>query len=117
MPWPIRILIENLSFSTADQPLARSGDFHVGDTAFHVTLTPSDGLWGKCLRNLQQGLRVHVLVPHGMVQGAEQNAELTAPGRISVSSIESFVAQNVDELSGFAIETDKSMLVEFPLSL
>ncbi len=70
--------------------------------------------------------------------GARQNAEAIAPGKIAVESIESFVGQNIEELSSFskseiangfrsllkiynervdAVETDKSVLVEVPPNL
>ena len=52
------------SVSTADQQLGRAGDFLVGDTAFHVTVVPMQPVYDKCKRNLQDGLRVYLLVPH-----------------------------------------------------
>jgi len=77
-------------------------------------------------------------MPERALAGARQNAELMILGRIAVESIESFVGQNIEELSyitrdklkhGFrrlletynervdAAETDKSMLVEIPRNL
>jgi len=37
------IEIGNESYSTADEQLDRPGDFYVGDTAFHVTVSPMSG--------------------------------------------------------------------------
>ena len=91
--------VENHSYSTADDQLGRPGDFYVGDTVFHVTVNPAPGLYEKCKRNLEDGYRVYVLVPDALLVGARQNAELVAPGRIFTQSVESFVAQNVEELS------------------
>ena len=133
-----RETVENKSFSTADQQLGRSGDFELGKTAFHVTVAPMPGVFERCKQNLKRGLAVYLIVPHGALEGTRQNAELTSPGEISVTSIEGFVSQNVDELSGFSIssrknelralietynsrvdqiENDKSMLIDIPANL
>lgn len=130
--------IGNESYSTADMQLKRPGDFRVGDTVFHVTVSPMSAVYEKCKRNLEQGLKVYLLVPDRLVAGTRQNAELQAAGRITVQSIESFVSQNVDELSQFsnrevrkefrqllecynkrvdAVETNKSMMIEIPDNL
>ena len=130
--------ISNESYSTADVQLGRPGDFYVSDTVFHVTVAPMSGVYEKCKRNLEQGLKVYLLVPDRLMAGTKQNAELQAAGKISVQSIESFVSQNVDELSQFSnrevrkefrrllevynkrvdsIETNKSMMIEIPANL
>lgn len=44
--------ISNESFSTADDQLGRSGDFHVNDTVFHVTVAPAAAVYDKCKLNL-----------------------------------------------------------------
>jgi len=132
------LTIGNESYSTADQQLGRAGDFLVGDTAFHVTVSPQDGLFVKCRRNLDDGLRVYVLVPERRLAAARQMADLAAEARIAVECIESFVGQNVEELSQFTesavrseflnllslynqrvdgTEMDKSMLIELPRNL
>lgn len=130
--------ISNESFSTADDQLGRYGDFHINDTVFHVTVSPMTGVYEKCKQNLANGLRVFLLVPEKVRQAAKQNAEAVAPEKITVEAIESFVAQNIDELSGFShkqlidgfrrlletynarvdrAENDKSFLVEIPRNL
>jgi len=130
--------IRNSSFSTADDQLGHPGDFLVGDTAFHVTISPMFGVYEKCKHNIENGFRVYLLVPAGKFAAAKENAEEIAPGKIAVESIESFVSQNIEELSDFskdrlahgfyrllktyndrvdAIEIDKSMLVEIPRNL
>ena len=132
------ILISNESYSTAVNQLGRPGDYHVGDTAFHVTVAPMPAVYERCKRNIEDGLRVYLLVPDRSLVGARQNAEATAPGRIAVEAIESFVGQNIEELSTFsksrlidgfrrlletynrrvdAVENDKSMLIEIPRNL
>jgi len=130
--------IGNESYSTADDQLDRPGDFSFGDTSFHVTVAPMPGIYEKCQRNIDNGLRVFLLVPDKSLVGARQNAEATVAGKIAVESIESFVSQNLEELSSFsrdklkdgfrcllkmynkrvdAIETDKSLLIKIPKNL
>ncbi|MBZ5512088.1 MAG: DUF4928 family protein [Acidobacteriia bacterium] len=130
--------VRNESYSTADQQGGRAGDFEISNTVFHITVSPSAGHFDKCQRNLQAGLRPYVVVPSGMLEGARQNAEHIAPGQIAVVSIESFIAQNIDELGRFdsdasreqlrsllvaynvrvdAVENDKSLLIDIPPNL
>ena len=132
------IPISNDSYSTAVNQSGRQGDFHVGDTVFHVMVAPTLTVYERCKRVIDDGFGVYLLVPDRFEAGARQNAEITAPGQIPVQSIESFVAQTVDELSAFSmkklieglrrlletynqrvdsIENDKSMLIEIPKNL
>jgi hypothetical protein len=132
------IPIGNESYSTADMQLGRAGDFQVGDTVFHITVSPMSAVYEKCKRNLEQGLKVYLLVPDRLVAGTKQNIELQAAGRIAVQSIEAFISQNIDELSQFfiseakkafrqfleiynervdAVETNKSMMIDIPANL
>jgi hypothetical protein len=130
--------ISNESYSTADVQLGRVCDFLVGNTAIHVTVSPMAGVFGKCKRNLDQGYRPLLIVPHDKVLGSMQLAEEIAPGRIMVTSLESFISQNIEELSDFSsdnlkvkirslldtynfrvnqTEMDKSLLIEIPENL
>jgi hypothetical protein len=132
------IKVSNDSYSTADVQLGRKGDFLIADTAFHVTVAPMPAVYEKCKTNVDAGWRVYLLVPESAVVGARQNAELLAQGKVAVESIESFVGQNVEELSTFshkglltefskllatynervyATESDKSMMIEIPVNL
>ena len=132
------IKIRNESYSAADVQSGLKGDFEIGDTVFHVTVSPMPKLYEKCERNLQEGFKVYILVPEETVYGTKQNVDLIGIGRISVESIDSFIGQNIDELSEFSkrenlkeflnlltiynkrveqIESDKSLLIEIPRSL
>ncbi|HUQ95986.1 MAG TPA: DUF4928 family protein [Bryobacteraceae bacterium] len=132
------IKVPNFSYSTSDQQQGRPGDFHLGETAFHVTVAPMLGVYARCKENLRNGLGVYLIVPHRGLEGARQNAELEAPGRITVDSVEAFVGGNIDEMSTFSrknvvrqfrllletynyrvneIENDKSTMVEIPTAL
>ncbi len=131
------IKVGNESYSTADDQLDRPGDFCLGDTAFHVTVAPMPGVYERCKRNIDEGYRVYLLVRERSLVGTRQNVAQMS-GKVSVQSIESFVAQNMDELSAFvqdrlssglrhllevyndrvdAAELDKSMLIEIPKNL
>lgn len=129
------IEVRNESFAAADEPSGHPGDFLVGQTVFHITVSPNADHYEKCRRNLSEGFRVYLLVPDAVVIGARQNAENIAIGKIAVESVESFVSQNIEELGEFSasgltdglsrllilynarvdeIEHDKSLLIDVP---
>jgi len=131
-------LLRNESCGTGYGHLGHLGDFHVGDTDFHVTVTLTLATFETYKRKTEYSFRTVILVPDRILAGARANAEAVAPGRIAVESIESFVGQTVDELSAFSknrllddfrhllelynqrveeVESDKSMLIELPQSL
>ncbi len=93
--------IRNKRFSVSDAQGGFAGDFEVGKTVFHVTVAPMPELFEKCRDNLEGGMRVYLLVPDSRIVGTKQNAELCGAGRITVESIEGFVATNVDERCEF----------------
>lgn len=130
--------IENNAASTADRPTGRHGDFFVGDTAFHVTVAPMTPVFEKCLINVSEGFKAYVVVPAAKLNAAREMAQQICGGQIAVESLESFVSQNIDELSQFrgdtlktnfvelvkiynkrvdAVEIDKSLMIELPSSL
>lgn len=99
------IVITNEPASAADEPTHRSGDFHVGDTVIHVTMAPQDAVFAKCQANLRQGLRVYLLVASKRLTLATTKAQKYGiADAIVVKSIESFVAQNLDEMAAFSSE-------------
>lgn len=132
--------ISNQSYSTADQQTDRPGDFLVGDTAIHVTMSPGDNLMSnRCRNNLQNNFRPLVLVPELRVEAARQLADNAGIGdRVAVSSVEEFVGTNIEELATFtsqgirsglrallerynqrveAVESDPSLRIEIPGNL
>lgn len=91
------------SFSTADAPGGRAGDFLIEDVAIHVTTAPSEAVIEKCRNNLNDGLRVVlVTLQRGMAvaEGLAGNAAIS--DRIDVFEIEQFIALNLYELGRFA---------------
>ena len=96
--------IRNSAASAADKQSDESGDFEINDCVFHVTVSPNSGHYDKCQANLANGFRVFLLVPDKILAVTRQYIELHLSGRVSVESIESFVSQNIEELSEFASE-------------
>lgn len=95
--------IEHNSFSTADAPSNRAGDFLVGDVAIHVTTAPSELLIRKCRDNLDEGLRPLIVTGKkgwAVAEGLASNSGLG--DRIDVFEVEQFMAANLYELGSFA---------------
>jgi hypothetical protein len=132
------IKVSNESASTADMQTQRPGDFLIGHTAFHVTVAPMPAVYDKCKHNISQGYKPFLLVPDNKLLGARQLAEQASEQQITAESIESFVSQNINEISNFnkndlsnsfkelveiynrrvdEVETDKSLMIELPSNL
>lgn len=130
--------IRNSAASAADEQTDEQGDFQINDCVFHVTVSPNRGHYDKCLQNLGNGYRVFLLVPDSALAGSRQISELEMNNRVSVESIESFISQNIEELSEFSseqvarniksligeynerlseVETDLSIQIETPRAL
>ena len=94
--------IDNFSYTTADQQLGRQGDFVIGDTVFHVTVSPMPPVLKKCEENLRNGYRSLLLVPDSRLQAARQMADaINIHDRVGIVAIESFVGHNIEELGEF----------------
>jgi hypothetical protein len=94
--------LQHNSFSTADAPGGRAGDFFLGDVAIHVTTSPGEALIERCRENLNDGCRpVLVTLQRGLTvaEGLATNAGLAE--RIDAFEIEQFVALNLYELAKF----------------
>jgi hypothetical protein len=133
-----QVAVENFSFNSSGAGQGRPGDFYVGDTAFHVTVSPMAGVYDRCRANLGAGHRAYLIVPDRSLVGARQNAEAASPGRIFVKSLEAFVGGGIDRMSTFgrtntihqfcelletynarvdAVEVDKSLMIQIPPNL
>lgn len=132
------IRISNESANTADQPTGRSGDFTIGDTVFHVTVHPMTSVFDKCRENIKDGLKAFLLVPDSSLTGSRMWALKDGVELFAVESLESFISQNIEEISAFdpkyrknslfnliylynqrvdQAETDKSLMIELPSNL
>ncbi len=90
------------SFSTADAPSGRSGDFVIGDVAIHVTTSPGEALIERCQGNLDSGnLPMLVTVDRGMPVAVGLATNKGVEERIDIFEIEQFVALNLYELGQF----------------
>lgn len=95
--------IENQSYTTADQPTGRAGDFMVNDTVVHVTLSPTEALLTKCRGNIEQRYRPMVVTPSDKMDAARVMAEhLGIAERVTIRGIEEFIAGNVDEMAEYS---------------
>lgn len=98
-------IVDHNSFSTADAPGGRSGDFLLGDVAIHVTTSPGEGVIEKCRDNLNEGLKAVIVTLQKGTTVAEGLAENQGIGeRIDVFEIEQFIALNLYELGKFGAE-------------
>ncbi|MFI1864528.1 DUF4928 family protein [Streptomyces jumonjinensis] len=92
------------SYTTADVQTGRAGDYQIGDTAIHVTMSPGEKVFlERCADNLSHGYRPRVLVPQDRVAAAVQLAEnYGMSDRVAIQSIEDFVGTNIEEIGGFS---------------
>ena len=97
--------VEHHSFSTADAPGNRIGDFPISDVAIHVTVTPGEAVIERCQDNLNDGYKpVLVTIQKGIAvaEGLADNKGLAE--RIDIFEIEQFVALNLYEWGKFEAE-------------
>jgi hypothetical protein len=99
---------EHNSFSTADAPGARAGDFFIGDVAIHVTTSPGEALIERCRENLNDGHQpIVVTLQRGLTVAEELARNVGLADRIDFFEIEQFVALNLYELGRFGAEGRK----------
>ena len=104
---------EHNSFSTADAPGQRKGDFFVGDVVIHVTTSPGEAVIERCRDNLNDGYRPILVTLQRGLTVAEALADNKGIGhRIDVFEIEQFVALNLYELGRFGSAGRKTALVD-----
>ena len=96
------VKVGHRSFSTADAPGDRTGDFSIGDVAIHVTTTPGEAVIGRCLENLNGGYKpVLITIRRGVAfaEGLADNKGLAE--RVDIFEIEQSVALNLYEWGAF----------------
>lgn len=105
--------IQHNSFSTADAPGSRAGDFLIGDVAIHVTTSPGEAVIEKCRENSNDGLRpMLVTLQRGLTvaEGLAGNAGLA--DRIDIFEVEQFVALNLYEWGKFGADGRKTAVAD-----
>lgn len=96
---------EHNSFSTADAPSSRAGDFLIGDVTIHVTTSPGEAVIERCRENLNDGYKPILVTIQSRVATAEGLADNKGlANRVDIFEIEQFVALNLYELGEFAAE-------------
>jgi Domain of unknown function (DUF4928) len=104
---------EHNSFSTADAPGARKGDFFLGDVAIHVTTSPGEAVIERCRENMNDGHRPIVVTLQRGLTVAEGLANNVGLGdRIDIFEIEQFVALNLYEIAKFAAEGRRTAVTD-----
>ena len=86
--------------SAGDAQAEPPGDLLLGTTAFHVTAAPGKEVIAKCGDNLTAGYHPVLLVPGEMVERTRGMADAEGlADRITIASLEDFVAVNIIEMS------------------
>lgn len=103
--------VEHNSFSAADAPTSRAGDFELGSAIIHVTKTPSEGLVRKCKANCESGLNPVIITSDRSVSVAETMCgNLGIENRVDVISICQFLVMNSLEGGQFEARQVKAHL-------
>ena len=94
--------IEHHSFSTADGPRGRTGDFELSDVCIHVTTSPGEAVIERCNENIEAGFRPILITTQKGLSAAEVHAESqNLDERIDIFEIEQFIALNLYEIGRF----------------
>jgi hypothetical protein len=89
-------------FSVADAPGGRSGDFEIGNSSLHVTMTPGESVMRKCAANLAAGRQPIVITRLEMLAAADAFAEEQGIlEQLDILDAEQFLVANLYELGGF----------------
>jgi hypothetical protein len=97
--------LQHNSFSTADAPNERAGDFFLGDVAIHVTTSPGEAVIERCRENLNDGHRpILVTLQKGLTVAEGLASNVGLADRIDAFEIEQFIALNLYEIARFAAE-------------
>ncbi len=101
------------SFSTADAPGQRAGDFFIGDVAIHVTTSPGEAVIERCRENIEKNQRpVLVTLQRGLAAAEVLAENRRLANRIDMFEIEQFIALNLYELGQFGEEGRKTAVAD-----
>jgi hypothetical protein len=105
--------VQHNSFSTADAPGARAGDFVIADVAIHVTTSPGEAVIEKCRENLNDGYRpMLVTLQRGLTVAEGLAGNVGLADRIDTFEIEQFVALNLYELGKFGADGRRTAVTD-----
>lgn len=94
--------IQHNSYSTADAPTERQGDFEVGDTVVHVTTAPASAVIKRCQQNLDEGFHpLLITLPERVAVAAGLAEDAGIVERFDILDIEQFLVLNLYEWRRF----------------
>ena len=103
--------VSHNSYSTADAPKGRAGDFVLGDVVIHVTTSPGEALIGRCVENLEDGYRPIVVTLRDGVFVADGLARRRViDERIDILDLQQFLAARVYEMGDFTSDGRRAAL-------
>ena len=103
--------LEHNSFSTADAPSDRPGDFLIGDAVVHVTTSPGEMVVKRCHENLNSGYKPILVTIQQRTAVAEGLAEDEGVAdRVDIFEIEQFLALNLYEFAKFLNEERRTAI-------
>lgn len=92
--------IPNHPTHAGDKQTERTGDFVISSLVYHVTAAPSRNVLQKCTDNLNAGLHPILLVPREQENKTRVLAQDEGiDQKLSIISIENFIAMNIIELA------------------
>lgn len=94
--------IQHNSYSTADAPTARQGDFEVGDTVVHVTTAPGNAVIHRCQQNLDDGFHpLLITLPERVLVATSLAEDAGIADRFDILDVEQFLVLNLYEWRQF----------------
>lgn len=91
------------SYTAADQQAEVPGDYWCANTAFHVTVAPTEALVRKCRNNIAKGWRVWIITTRERVEMTRGMVEVAGLSKqVQVSAISDFLGQNLEEIGSFS---------------
>jgi Domain of unknown function (DUF4928) len=94
--------IQHHGSNESDQKEGRTGDFDLGDTSVHVSMSPTEALLRKCRENIAAGKRPIIITSMKGADVAEGMAENDGiADSIDIFEFEQFIATNIHELGQF----------------
>lgn len=94
--------IEVFGYSVSDEQSSRKADFAVGDSAIHVTTSPTEALIDKCKKNIEEGFKPIVITnATGAVTAESLSNNIGIKEQIEIIHIDQFLITNIHEWTFF----------------
>ena len=103
--------IEHNSYSTADAPTSRRGDFEIGDTVIHVTTSPGEAVIARCKQDLAHGLHpILITLPDRAPVAVGLARNIGIEDRFDILDVEQFLVLNLYEWRRFQTANRRATL-------